>query len=229
MREVVFVVAYDPGANPVADVLADYPSARLHSSACHVTEASLWRVDRINGPADALDSLEGLADARYFVDCLVRNGCDGDWTTTVLDRSGEELLLYSYWDRAADCDSVPHLAHEHFGDGVVLEETWRGRRQRWRVLTPEGPVSGFVEDVQTVAAADVEFERVSDPESDTDESGGLPPEQADALTTAVEAGYYETPRDIEAYELADRIGIPGSTFTYRLRRAEAWLAKRYVE
>jgi hypothetical protein len=31
--------------------------------------------------------------------------------------------LYSYWERAPDCDSVPHLAREHFGDGVVLDET----------------------------------------------------------------------------------------------------------
>nr|WP_231753940.1 helix-turn-helix domain-containing protein [Natronomonas sp. CBA1123] len=49
------------------------------------------------------------------------------------------------------------------------------------------------------------------------------------MAAAVEAGYYETPREIETYELAEQLGIPGSTLSYRLRRAEAWLAKRYVE
>lgn len=227
MREVVFVVAHNPGANPVADLLAAHPDTRIRSLACHVTETALWRVDRATGPAEALDELEDMAGARYFTDCLVRDGCDGDWETTVLDRSEGSLLLYSYWERAPDCDSVPHLAREHFGDGVVLDETWRGRRQQWRVLAPEGSVSGFVGDVRSVADADVEFKRVSDPEADPDDA--LPPKQAEALEAAVEAGYYETPREIEAYELAEELGIPGSTLTYRLRRAEAWLAKDYLD
>lgn len=227
MREVVFVVAHNPGANPVADLLAAHPDTRIRSLACHVTETALWRVDRATGPAEALDELEDMAGARYFTDCLVRDGCDGDWETTVLDRSEGSLLLYSYWERAPDCDSVPHLAREHFGDGVVLDETWRGRRQQWRVLAPEGSVSGFVGDVRSVADADVEFKRVSDPEADPDDA--LPPKQAEALKAAVEAGYYETPREIEAYELAEELGIPGSTLTYRLRRAEAWLAKDYLD
>lgn len=230
MREVVFVVAHDPGANPVADLLADHPEARLRSLACHVTETTLWRVDRATGAAEALDELEDMAGARYFTDCLVRDGCDGDWETTVLDRSEDALLLYSYWGRAPDCDSVPHLALEHFGDGVVLDETWHERRQRWRVLAPDGPVGNFIEDVRAVADADIEFERVSDPEADAQKRGDdLPPEQEAALEAAVDAGYYEEPRRTEAYDLAAELGVPGSTLTYRLRRAESWLAKQYVE
>jgi predicted DNA binding protein len=227
MREIVFTVVHEPGMNPVADLLAEYPSARIRSLACHVTESALWRVDRATGPGAALDELEDLAGARYFTDCLVRDGCDGDWETTVLDRSESSLVLYSYWERTPSCDSVPHLAREHFGDGVVLDETWRGRRQRWRALAPDGPVGAFVEDVRAVADADIEFERVSDPDPEPDAE--LPPKQADALAAAVDAGYYETPREIETYELAEQLGIPGSTLSYRLRRAEAWLAKRYVE
>jgi hypothetical protein len=97
MREVEFVVAHEPGANPVADLPADHPEARLRSLACHVTEASRWRVDRASGSAAALDALE--------------------------------------------------------------------------------------------------------------------------------AGYYETPPEVEA----DELGIPGSTLTYRRRRAEAWLAPDYTK
>jgi predicted DNA binding protein len=224
----VFAVVHESGVNPVADLLAEHPETRLRSLACHVTETSLWRVDRASGPAAALDALEDMAGARYFTDCLVRDGCAGDWETTVLERTEESLLLYSYWERTPSCDSVPHLARERFGDGVVLDETWRKRRQEWRVLAPGGPVGEFVEDVRSVADADVEFERVTDPETPADD-GSLPPEQADALAAAVEAGYYETPRETEAYELAEQLGIPGSTLTYRLRRAEAWLANRYVD
>jgi hypothetical protein len=78
MREVEFVVAYEPGANPVADLLADHPEARLRSLACHVTEASRWRGRHASGLAAALDALEDVAGARYFTDCLVRDG----WTAT---------------------------------------------------------------------------------------------------------------------------------------------------
>ena len=242
MREVVFDVVHDPGTNPVGDLLAEHGEARLRSLACHVTESALWRVDRASGPTAVLDGLADMAGARYFTDCLVRDGCDGDWETTVLDRDEDSLLLYSYWERAPDCDSVPHLARERFGDGVVFDETWRGRRQRWRVLAPDGPVGAFVEDVREVADAAVEFERVSSPDNGNGGSGGsgargdarggreaLPPEQAAAVEAAVEAGYYETPREVDAYELADELGVPGSTLTYRLRRAEAWLAAQYVD
>ena len=229
MREVVFDVTHPPGENPIADLLAAHPSARVRTLACHATRGSLWRLDRAVGDAEVLDELEGMAGARYFADCLIREGCDGDWETTALDRERESLLLYSYWERTPACDSVPHLALEEFGDGVVFETTWRERTQNWRVLAPDGPVGPFVEDVRSVVPPDVEvaFERVGDPGSAGNDA--LPPKQADALEAAVEAGYYETPRGIEAYELAEELGIPGSTLTYRLRRAEAWLAKRYVE
>lgn len=230
MREVVFVVEYESGVNPIADLLVDTPDARVRTLACHVSERSLWRVDRAVGSTDVLDALSEMAGVRYFPDCLVRDGCDGEWETTVLDRRHESLVLYSYWERSSDCDSVPHLAREAFGDGVVFDATWRGDRQRWRVLAPDGPVAAFVSAVERLVGdgTTVAFERVTEPTGDGDGFGDLPPEQADALRAAVNAGYYETPRAIEAYELADELGIPGSTLTYRLRRAEAWLAKRYV-
>ncbi|ELZ08665.1 helix-turn-helix domain-containing protein, partial [Natrialba aegyptia] len=41
-------------------------------------------------------------------------------------------------------------------------------------------------------------------------------------------GYYETPRQIDLSELADRLDVPRSTLSYRLRRAEATLASTFV-
>jgi len=46
------------------------------------------------------------------------------------------------------------------------------------------------------------------------------------LRAAVEHGYYESPREIDAGDLADHLDIPRSTLTYRLRRAEEHLAKQ---
>ncbi|TKX76629.1 transcriptional regulator, partial [Halorubrum sp. SD626R] len=56
----------------------------------------------------------------------------------------------------------------------------------------------------------------------------LSPEQEAALRAAVEHGYYETPRETDVGDLADHLGVPRSTLTYRLRRAEEQLAKRFV-
>ncbi|ELY85169.1 bacterio-opsin activator HTH domain-containing protein [Natrialba taiwanensis DSM 12281] len=48
------------------------------------------------------------------------------------------------------------------------------------------------------------------------------------MQAAVEYGYYETPRQIDLSELADRLDVPRSTLSYRLRRAEATLASTFV-
>lgn len=67
MREFVFALEYDPGTNPVADVLADHPDAAVRSLSCHVTSDSLWRVDHASGPPEALEALERAYEtADYF-------------------------------------------------------------------------------------------------------------------------------------------------------------------
>jgi hypothetical protein len=57
----------------------------------------------------------------------------------------------------------------------------------------------------------------------------LPPEQRLALERAVDAGYYETPRAVSLDELATDLDVPRSTLSYRLRRAEARLARTFVD
>lgn len=57
----------------------------------------------------------------------------------------------------------------------------------------------------------------------------IPPEQRTALRAAVDAGYYRTPREITLDDLADRLDIPRSTLSYRLRQAEARLVRRFVD
>jgi predicted DNA binding protein len=68
------------------------------------------------------------------------------------------------------------------------------------------------------------------PRTDDADGGdaGLPAEQDAALRAAVEHGYYETPREVDVGELAAHLDVPRSTLTYRLRRAEEYLAKQYT-
>lgn len=53
--------------------------------------------------------------------------------------------------------------------------------------------------------------------------------QQDLLEAAVEAGYYDTPRDSSLTELADEVGIAKSTCSSTLHRAEETVVKEYVE
>jgi predicted DNA binding protein len=239
MREFVFALEYEPGNNPVADILAEFPETQLRSLSCHVTTDTLWRVDHISGAKEALEAVaDAVATADYYADCLVRRDCQGEWDTRVLDRTADTLILYSYWNRTVACTSIPHLALEHFGDGLIFETTWRGRRYQWRLILPgDAKLTPFYDTLAAEIAetAGVDIIRVKDTDASNldiaeSESGQfLSPEQESALRAAVEYGYYETPRAIETYELAELLGIPGSTLSYRLRRAEAHLAGSYVK
>lgn len=233
MREIVFALEYAPGTNAVADILADNPEAKIRSLSCHVTPENLWRVDHVTGGQGALDELaETVADSAYYTDCLARRDCEADWETRVLDRTDDALVLYSYWSRTPSCTSIPHLAIDHFGDGLIFQTTWVGRRYEWRIIAPEETAyREFREAIETEIdeTTGVSFVRVGDAESAVSaDDSTLTPEQDAAVRAAVEHGYYQTPREIETYELAEKLGSPGSTLSYRLRRAEAKLADAYV-
>ncbi|XVH33260.1 helix-turn-helix domain-containing protein (plasmid) [Haloferacaceae archaeon DSL9] len=234
MREFVFALEYAPGTNAVADILADNPETKIRSLSCHVTPDNLWRVDHVSGGHDALDDLTGtVATAEYYTDCLARRDCEADWETQVLDHTDDALVLYSYWSRTPSCTSIPHLALDHFGDGLIFKTTWGGRRYEWRIIAPDdttyhafrSAIESEIDDTTGVA-----FIRVGDADDATpnDRALSLTPEQDAAVRAAVEHGYYQTPRGIETYELAEKLDIPGSTLSYRLRRAEAQLAEFYV-
>ncbi|SEH12306.1 HTH DNA binding domain-containing protein [Natronorubrum sediminis] len=236
MREFVFALEYESGTNPVADVLADYPEASIRSLSCHVTADSLWRVDHAEGSAEALAALEdAYTTSDFFADCLVKDDCGAECEVQVLDRSSDTLVVYTYWDRTEVCTSVPHVALEHLGEGLLFETYREGRRYRWRiVLGSDAEIHDFFDalDEEVDECTGIEMLRLTelDPDhgSDSSPEATLPREQREALRAAVERGYYETPRRIELGDLAAQLEIPRSTLSYRLRRAEASLASEFV-
>ena len=237
MREFVFALEYETDTNPVADVLAEYPAASIRSLSCHVTADSLWRVDHAEGPPAALEALEqAYKTADFFADCLVKDDCGAECEVQVLDRSSDTLVVYTYWDRTDVCTSVPHVALEYLGEGLLFETYRESRRYRWRiVLGSDAPIHEFFDTLgeEVGECAGMEMLRLTelDPERNgvaADRDASLPSEQRDALQAAVEHGYYETPRRTDLSELAERLDVPRSTLSYRLRRAEASLATGFV-
>lgn len=234
MRELVFSLDYEPGYNPVADTLAAHPDCEIRSLSCHVTPESLWRVDHATGSEEALADLEAaFREATYCSDCLVTEDCGADCKVQVLDRSADTLVIYTYWNRAEVCTSVPHLALDYLGDGLLFETEREERRYRWRiVLSSDADVHAFFDALgaEVGDCAGMEMLRLTDlsPQRQHENDTGLPREQREALLAAVEHGYYETPRRIDLTDLAGSLGVPRSTLSYRLRRAEAALAREFV-
>jgi len=236
MRELAFALEYEPGCNRVADTLAEYPDARIRSLSLHATDEKLWRVDHATGSPDALDAIKNaFLTADYYADCLATEHCGATQTTEVLEHTDDALVLYSYWERTPDCDSVPHIARDHLGDGVLFETRHEGRHYTWRLVhSGEGDVTGFFQDLEEAVGdcARTEMLRTGESAASTGDAAGeasdLTPEQEAALRAAVEHGYYESPRAVDVSELADHLDVPRSTLTYRLRRAEEQLAKRHV-
>jgi predicted DNA binding protein len=236
MRELAFALEYEPGCNRVADTLAEHPDARIRSLSLHATDESLWRVDHATGRPDALEAIEdAVLDSDYYADCLATDECGATQNTEILDRTDDTLVLYSHWNRTPACSSVPHIARDHLGDGVLFETRHEGRHYTWRVLhSGEGDVAAFFDELERAVGdtARMEMLRTAETSARTtdseDTSEDLSPEQTAALRAAVEHGYYESPRAVDVGELAAHLDVPRSTLTYRLRRAEEALAKGYV-
>jgi predicted DNA binding protein len=235
MRELVFALDYGPGCNAVADTLAEHPEARIRSLSLHATTDRLWRVDHVTGPTAALEDVaDAFLTADYYADCLAAEDCGARSTTRILEHDEDTLVLYSYWEQSPVCTSVPHIALDHLGDGILFETRNEERRYTWRIVHPgTGDVAAFFDELETAVGncASLTIQRSTDVTTDDQSPPGdaLPPNQQAALRAAVEHGYYETPRDVDVGDLAETLDVPRSTLTYRLRRAEAFLAKRYVQ
>jgi predicted DNA binding protein len=234
MKEFVFALDYESGCNDITEVLTQHPDAQIRSLSCHVTPASVWRVDHVTGPQIALDAIESVfLDPDHCTDCLATPDCGAECDNSVLDRDEDTLVVYSRWSKARACTSVPHLALHHLGDGLLFETHRSERRYEWRIIAPDNTTyhafrSAIEDEIDDTTG--VAFVRVGDAEDATpdDSEASLTPQQDAAVRAAIEHGYYQTPREIETYELAEKLGIPGSTLSYRLRRAEAQLADAYA-
>lgn len=235
MRELVFTLEYDSGCTTMADTLAEYPDASVRSLSLHATSDSLWRVDHVSGSPAALADIEAaFLETDYYTDCLTPEHCGATQETEVLESSDDVRVLYSYWERNPTCASVPHMALDTLGEGLLFETRKTERTTTWRVVhSGTGDVRGFFARLEDSVAncVDIDFRRLSDtddPVTRTNDVGDLTDDQEAALQAAVEHGYYETPREIDTGELAAQLDVPRSTLNYRLRRAEEHLAKRHV-
>lgn len=232
MRELAFELAYERGVDRVCNVFIDRPGVELTSLYCVGTRDRLWRLDRITGPPEGVAELEAaLADRG----CLqLRPGAGSEHRFDVLARDAGRRVVYSWCPDDEPPRSIPTLAVRHFEDGLLFDNERSGDRARWRVVMPNGAGTGaFPEAVREHLGDGVTFDfdhvgQASDWPPGDDRSPTLSPEQRAALEAAIEHGYYEIPRGIDLDDLAERLDLPRSTLSYRLRRAEQRLAEDFL-
>ncbi|MFW5948847.1 MAG: helix-turn-helix domain-containing protein [Halolamina sp.] len=249
MRELGFDCRYDAGADRLMDLLRREPSLRARSIGTGVSRDQCWLVERFAGPADALARVEAI---RCGGDQPVEERRDGDSDrggartgsgeaahggvrhASVLERSPRSLVTYLFLDRLHTSESVYALAARRLDRGFIVRGRRHGDTHELRLLTrSEENIEAFYERLRGALADGVSLEfghlnGVTQWEFDSVASVTMAPEQRETLRAAIERGYYETPREITVGELADHLDVPQSTVSYRLRQAEAHLAKGYV-
>lgn len=235
LNELVFDVTYEAGIDPVADVFIEHSGLLSRSLTCTVTAEDVWYLEQFTGPTAALDDLDDVLDELTVCGSEIEGEHQYEnWQYKLLSRTPSSRTICAYGTHLDTNHSIPHLAATHIDTGLLYETERRGSRCRWRILMPQDvPAKELYTTIQEALPSGLEmrFDHVRDPShwgDDTVSLTDLPYEQREALEAAVAHGYYETPREITAQELADRLNLPQSTLQYRLSRAEAWLATRFV-
>jgi predicted DNA binding protein len=238
MREFVFVVNYQQGIDDEMDVFIEYPAMRARTLACHVTPSTMWRLDLVTGPARAIDTYESvLTDLSHCTDVLGRTDSGPvDWRYEVVSRTPTRRLMYFRHAESTGSRSIPYVAANHLGDGLLCRAERSGHTYEWRILLEDDTTVRMIyEEIEEILAerdgVSVAFDQLGEPDHwtvtrfKTDE---LPAEQQAALEAAVEYGYYDRTRQTTVQELAADLDIPRFTLQYRLNQAEAWLARQFV-
>lgn len=234
MRAVSFALEYAAGVDPVADAFRDHEELSSKSLAANVTADRWWRVDRFTGETSALDAATAAVEDYGHVDCLGDGDCGADRWTELLHRDPATRIVFAGWRRTEGCVSIPHLTLAHLGPGVLFATERRGSRSEWHVLAPtDANLGGLSEAIRDGCGEGVRFDltQVTDGAAWLSAYGGrpaLPYAHQETVRAALEHGYYETPRETTVEELAEELDLPRSTLSYRLRRAEAELARSLV-
>lgn len=235
MREFVFEVRHEPDTDELMDLFIETPDARSTAFLCSMGNAQLWRLDRITGPTSLVEEATALLTGSTYNQLSISDrACGGRHYSDVLENGSQRTLVYSYFENLVHCDSIPTITNRYITGALLFEIIREENTERWRILTEDDKKVGMLYDTLGGLLQDglsFHFDHVSDatgPLLTLFDSVSIRPERSRVLELAVEEGYYETPRETTLDELAAELGWPRSTVSYRLRKAEATLAKSYM-
>lgn len=235
MREFVFDLVYDDIPAPLASIGG--ASAQLSSTSVGgcIDADEFWRIERFEGPTEALETCAHLdGDWLLTAEGITAESCTGESHAEPLNRTSSECELYYHIKNVGGCESIATLAAEYVGIDVLFEVERSDDRETWTVMMEsEEGIGLFYDAVQVSIRPGIRFEfghigQASGRRTELFAQKNLPSEQREVLVAAVKRGYYERPREVTLDELAEELGCPRSTLSYRLRSAESKLAKAFA-
>lgn len=176
--------------------------------------------------------LAALSDEEAGVALAEISGSDPGQIVTAIDDYGsvESVDVLKRTEREVLVQfetTMPLLLLPARDSGVPLEMPFEVQDGAavWEVTAPSDRLSELGSQLETFGISfTVEYvqQRLSDQQLLTDR-------QRRVVLTAIEAGYYDTPRDCSLTDLADRLGIAKSTASETVHRAEERIIKRFAE
>lgn len=110
-------------------------------------------------------------------------------------------------------------------DGTIIDAHGRSRTWLLRILFPGREEVSKTVDFAADHGLTFDIRSINGMEKNRSGRFGLTEQQYEAITAALERGYYEIPRDATAEDLAGEIGISRQAFAERLRRGHKTLAE----
>jgi len=141
-------------------------------------------------------------------------------STDVLQRTDETALV-----QFETSDPILLLPVRNAGTPLDLPFSVQDGRASWEVTAPRDRLSALGEQLRQFG---IDFEVLAvRQEMETEQL--LTPKQLQLIRTAVENGYYDTPRESTLTELAEAADIAKSTCSETLHRAEEKIVKEFVD
>lgn len=191
----------------IGDLSREHPEARLRILAALPDDEAGFGLIEVTAP-----DLEGVLSTMREIDHV--SSFDllqvHDDTALVQFETSNPVLLFPVRD-----SGVPLEMPFEIGDGEV----------HWEVTAPRERLSALGEQLD---AFDIPF-TVEYIRREIEAEALLTDRQRRLLDTAIELGYYDTPRTCSLTELADEMGIAKSTCSETLHRAEGKVIKQFVE
>jgi predicted DNA binding protein len=235
MREFAFSLVYEPGVDAYADALAAGETLRSESIVSCLDPEQFWRLELVTGDPEDLEELDPLlTDESLERETVSGRECPATRRHSLVEADAHHRVVYTHVDEARYCDAVPPVAARYLDGGTLFEAVRAGHESHWRVLMQDDEKVGMVYDTLTARLADgtsFRFHHLEDAagwHNDLLASRSIRDDQRETLELAAERGYFETPREVTLDDIADELGVPRSTASYRLRRAVSELVSDYV-
>jgi len=162
-------------------------------------------------------------DAEAFAARIrTRSGVD---RVEIVEEFDDQTLYALDWDAEGD----RFLSAVRAQCGQILRGSGGGDEWRFELRFPDHDALSTFRERCTDADVTLSVERVYHPsQPDAGTRFGLTEHQHEALTLAVEMGYYDVPRRCTTIEVATELGISDQALTERLRRGISTLAANTI-